>query len=330
MSDYLQDQQTTSRFPRVPLRSQRCEASVGSIGAILHDLTFAMPNGRKFSPMAEADWSGKIDLEMVPDISPHLTELGGEWPCVPFGTSANDPQHHGFCSNARWDLDATDGSTASFSITYPEGHDIASVRREIRLSDDVPAVTFVLEITPARDCLLPLGLHPIFRIPDSGPGGMDWTGGYDATTIPAGVASPDINLSPGVAVKKNQSIALLTGQDMAFPAELTEQRKALIQIWECEGQFDLRYGAEGASVRLNWNAGDFPHCLLWLANPGRHIPGLGRFTGLGVEPVSSLFDRGVIPFDPILVGRRAGVQLKAGRVWKTQYGISAYPHAAQA
>ena len=149
-------------------------------------LTFDMPNGRKFSPMAEADWSGKIDPEAVPDVSPHLAELGGEWPCVPFGTSPSDPQHHGFCSNARWDLDETDGSAARFSIAYPEGHDIASVRRDIKLSDEHLSVTLELEITPARDCLLPLGLHPIFRIPDSGQDGMTWIGGYDATTRPGG------------------------------------------------------------------------------------------------------------------------------------------------
>ncbi|MDO6729258.1 hypothetical protein Q4577_04455 [Marinovum sp. 2_MG-2023] len=310
---------------RIPVQSRFCTAQISPLGAILHDLWFNLPGGRAFSPLAEADWAGKVAPGSVPDLSPHLVELGGEWPCVPFGTSSADPQHHGFCSNADWTLEETDGRTARLAITYPDGHDIASVRREIRLCDDRPAVEFLLDITPARDCLLPIGLHPIFRVPDSAAGGsLVWRGGEQATTIPAELAPPGMALLPGTTVTKGGGIPTRDGANVTFPAEFTQQREALVQIWDCDGQFELRYGAEGAGVRLTWSTEDFPHCLLWLANPGAPIPGLGQFTGLGVEPVSSLFDRGVMPFDPVLEGRKAGVELRAGHIWRTRYEISAF------
>ena len=117
-----------------PLKTAHCSAAVSPLGAILHDLTFTLPDGRKFAPLAEAEWSGRARPEDSPDLSPHLAELGGEWPCVPFGTSPADPQHHGFCSNAVWRLDAADGGSARLSIDYPAGHDIAQVARSVRLS----------------------------------------------------------------------------------------------------------------------------------------------------------------------------------------------------
>lgn len=322
MSDGLS---TTQPAPRLALRSRHVSAQVGRLGAILHDLRFTLPGGRLFCPLAEAAWSGKVAPESLPDLSPHLAVLGGEWPCVPFGTSPADPQHHGYGSNTDWTLDETDGRSAWFSLAYPEGHDIAALRRGISLSDDAPKVTFELEVTPARDGLMPIGLHPIFRVPGRAEGALDWAGGAEATTIPAEFAPPGMALAPSVTVARGGRFPTESGPGVAFPAEFTAQREALVQIWDCDCWFELRYAEEGCGARLSWSAEDFPHCLLWLANPGSEIPGLGRFTGLGVEPVSSLFDRGVTPFDPALEGRRAGVALQAGRVWRTRYEIAGFP-----
>lgn len=317
---------STPRDGWTPLKTAHCSAAVSPLGAILHDLTFTLPDGRKFAPLAEAEWSGRARPEDSPDLSPHLAELGGEWPCVPFGTSPADPQHHGFCSNAAWRLDAADGGSARLSIDYPAGHDIAQVARSIRLSPDSPSVTFGLEITAARDCCLPLGLHPIFRLPEGGAGVMlDWTGGQQATTLPKALAPLTLTPVPGAQITKGGPVACLDGTEFRFPAEFPRQREALVQIWDCEGEVALRYAEEAAGVRLTWAPEDLPHCLLWLANPGGENPGLGQFTGLGVEPVSSLFDRGIAPFDDSVADRAAGVALRAGEIWRTQYEISAFP-----
>ncbi|WP_323765154.1 hypothetical protein [Marinovum sp.] len=308
-----------------PLETAQCSAAIGPLGAILHDLTFHLPGGRSFAPMAEAAWSGTVRPEDLPGLSPHLAELGGEWPCVPFGTSAPDPQHHGYGSNARWQLDHSDGASARMSIDYPAGHDVARLEREVRLSSDAPRAEFTLTVTPARDCLLPIGLHPIFRLPDGGAGvTLDWTGGAEASTVPAALAPAGMGLQPATLVQKGGSLPTRDGGALRFPEAFPRHREALVQIWDCDGEAELRYPDEGAGVRLTWSADDLPHCLLWLANPGTEIPGFGQFTGMGVEPVSSLFDGGVTPFDPSLQGRRAGVQLRAGTPWTTRYEISAF------
>lgn len=308
----------------LPLETPTCKARISPLGAILHDLEFTRPDGTPFRPMAEADWSGKRRPEDTPEVSPHLAELGGEWPCVPFGTSAPDPQHHGFCSNARWQIDHSDDASARLSIAYPEGHAVASVRREVRLDPEAPRVDFQLEITAARDCTLPIGLHPIFRLPDGGAGvTLDWAGGFEASTIPATLAPPGMTLLPATQLTKGGTIATSDGQQVTFPDDFPQQREALVQIWDCDGRFDLHYAAEAMGVRLTWQADDLPNCLLWLANPA-HFPGFGPFTGLGVEPISSLFDRGVTPFDDSLASRRAGVALRAGQPWRTSYAISAH------
>ena len=143
--------------------------------------------------------------------------------------------------------------------------------------------------------------------------------------LPKALAPPTLTPVPGAQVTKGGPVACLDGTEFRFPAEFPRQREALVQIWDCEGEVALRYAGEAAGVRLTWAAEDLPHCLLWLANPGGEIPGLGQFTGLGVEPVSSLFDRGIAPFDDSVADRAAGVALRAGEIWRTQYEISAFP-----
>ncbi|WP_062221384.1 hypothetical protein [Aureimonas sp. D3] len=307
------------------LKWDRGRAVVTPAGAMLHHLTFDLGSGRSATPFAEAAWHDEPEIQGDETLAQHLRLLGGEWACVPFGTTGFDPGHHGYGSNAEWELVEDGEGTLHLACAFPSGHPVERLERRIRGVPGKAAVEFSLRVVTRIDCALPIGLHPIFKLPET-------TGTLHLEPAPfeRGQVFPEpfqpgvSRLRTGALFSRLDAVDTLDGEPVslaALPAPgLFEE---LVQLWKLEGSIALRDETAGTRVRFEWDKGAFPHCLLWISQAGRTAkPWNGRFRGLGIEPVASAFDR-----TDLLDGSfsREGVSqtFRAGEPWDTRYRISA-------
>lgn len=302
------------------LTSSTCTARVIAAGAMLQDVVFAVGKGAGFRPFAPASWSEPARQGQVPDQPLHLTHLGGEWPCVPFGSSDADPEHHGFGSNHLWRCDHATSNAITLSIDYPDDHKVRRLIRCISVSENDPAITCSLTVEVREACGLPIGLHPIFRLPADGRVVLDVDGATNWAAIPDPYRPEGARISGGGAA----GLIDAGGTAVTFVRDFTSYRAELVQAFDLPGRVGLIYPDDGVRVSLMWDAQKLPHCLFWLANP-HDFPGLGPFRGLGVEPVASWFDRGCTP--KAEAGGTAngtfGVELTPDAVWTLDYKITA-------
>ncbi|HVL19853.1 MAG TPA: hypothetical protein VM422_02520, partial [Amaricoccus sp.] len=225
----------------------------------------------------------------------------------------------------RW-LDSLEDELA-LAIDYPPAHPIAGLRRWLRPVDGEPAIDFGLAIEPRRDCRLPIGLHPVFRLPATpGAARLD-VSAIAAHTFP-GQVDPSAIFAPGRISPDWHAVPLLDGATLD-PASLPLAQRAedLLQLSQAGGHAELRNLAEGYRVRLDWNAGHFPDLLLWFSNRGRqHPPWNGRHLAIGVEPVCSAFDLGTeISASPNPIdagGRPTAHAFKAGEILESRYRVA--------
>ena len=230
-------------------------------------------------PLYEAPWLGQWSGD------PLLTHLRGDFVCVPFGMPG-----HGYAANHEWKLVASTASSAVLAIDYPTAHEVQRVPRTVTCVDG--ALEFEDRITMRRQAALPLGLHPIFRLPDE-PGAA-------SLELPpaAAIFTPDQAPEP--------TARLLPGQRFTDPtaapavdssADLTRlpwegRSEDLVQLADVqEGRVVLT--VDGHRTVLEWDTTLLRHCLLWISNRGRdYQPWNGRNRCLGIEPITSAFDLG--------------------------------------
>ena len=318
--------------------------SVESLGGMLGPTLFVLPDGRQVAPFQIAPWANQPGTEALPGI---LRRLRGEWPCVPFGadsdrpaqggwpssrsTGALDPFPHGYGSSNDWRFDAPSPSRISLSIAYPEGHPIGSLERHIAPDPAHAALDFELVVNVRSDCVLPIGLHPCFRLPTI-PGAMriEVDDGVSAATFPGDVDASSI-FAPGRFSDGWNAVALRDGSTLDVShAPLAHRTEDLLQLLAVPGRGSLWNAAEGYRVRLSWNPEHFPSVLLWFSNRGRRFaPWNGRHLALGFEPVCSAFDLGAqisAADNPIAArGVATARQFRAGERFVTRYRIEVEP-----
>jgi hypothetical protein len=280
--------------------------AVQTLGAMIGPITFILPDGRLVSPLHVAGWGNDPNRFELPGV---LQRLRGEWPCVPFGGDADRQlskgwsvngaglagQPHGYGSNTDWRWIDGDGEYLTLAIDYPSEHPIGRLTRRIIPDPHSPAVDFELTILPRRDCELPIGLHPVFRVPPE-PGALRLLpGSY------RGVRTYPGDLEPGrVLFAENVRFANLReaprrdgGVIDASVLPFVEDIEDLLQLLAVDGAIALHYPDESYIARLTWRSEHFPSLLLWYSNRGRqYYPWLGRHLALGVEPICSAFDLG--------------------------------------
>ncbi len=314
--------------------------SVETLGGMLGPTLFVLPDGRQIAPFHIAPWFDGDEASDQPGI---LQRLRGEWPCVPFGAASHrtnrdgwpasdpefepDPFPHGYGSNHDWRwLDSAENEIA-LAIDYPADHPISGLRRTVRPVAGNTAIDFVLAIKARRDCVLPIGLHPVFRLPAQvGAMRLD-IAAKAACTLP-GKVDPSSIFAPDQMAQDWHAIALTDGTTLD-PGAVPLQRhtEELLQLLEVGGRAELYSLAENYRVRLDWNAEHFPHLLLWFSNFGRRQkPWNGRHLALGVEPVCSAFDLGSqISSQPNPIAARHGRTahaFRAGEVFETRYRVT--------
>lgn len=298
------------------IRSAHAEAEIFPVGGALHHLAFHLPGGRTVRPLAEAHWHhGGIN-----DVPRHIRYLGGEWPCVPFGTTENDPAHHGYGTDHDWQLIEQGEDTAFLAIDYPDGHNVRRLERRITLSADTAAVDLSLTIHVNTACRLPIGLHPIFHLPRN-PGELRiLPGSFDHARTAAKEFSPKNSvLAAGTPMTQDGSLTRKDGGQTNLFENISELGEELVQLFDVTGSMRLEYPKAGFATILSWDTKDLPNCLFWIANPGLadRTPA-PHFGGLGVEPVASYFDR-----NDLEAGN--GVDLTPDTPWSTHYRIECVP-----
>jgi hypothetical protein len=314
--------------------------SVESLGGMLGPTLFVLADGRQIAPFQIAPWAGERGTERLPGI---LQRLRGEWPCVPFGSDGDrpaspgwpasnaastvDPDPHGFGSNHSWTVETPGASALTLSIAYPEAHPVALLERRITPDSAAPALDFELAITARRDCDLPIGLHPVFRLPQA-TGGLriEVEGQIGAMTYP-GDADVSSIFAPGRYLDNWQAVPLRDGTVLdPSRVPLPHRTEDLLQLLKAPGRVSLWNAVEGYRAILTWNAEHFPSLMFWFSNYGRQAPPWsGRHLALGVEPICAALDLGQqISAQPNPVSARGVATTRhfsAGERFVTRYRI---------
>lgn len=300
------------------LRSARASAGVRSLSGALVALEFDLGH-QTVLPLAAAPWGRPPERAGEDPPAPHLTVLGGEWPCVPFGQSAADPVKHGFGTDHPWRLIAADATSARLAIDYPEAHPVARLDRSIRLSDDAPRVDLSLTIHARRATTLPVGLHPVLALPAAtgalrlcpAPHGR-------VRSAPAALAPATSRLMPDQEIGADGLALCQDGGRLCLWDQPGPPSEELILIRDCKGRLRAENRDEGYALELVWDAAALPHLLLWIANPGlAQDPRLPGFRGLGAEPVAAYFDS--------TPEGGEGVAITPGQPLTIRYAIECHP-----
>ena len=262
---------------------------------------------REVQPFAIAPWSDDVEPEheKLPSL---LRRLRGEWPCVPFGVAEPrfdlppdwmpdvsssggyiDPRIHGFSSNSQWKPIRVDKNRIQLVVDYPEDHPIKRLVRTITASEESPALEVSLMVQSREASELPIGIHPVLRLPDSPrTAKLQFGGAPRAWTYPTTFEPGISKLQPGIRdVPLTQLPEDVTWLPLPYATE------ELVLVVGHQGLAMLTNVDEGYSVSLSWDPDLFPSCVLWLSNRGRdYHPWNRRFLGLGIEPIRSAFELG--------------------------------------
>ena len=314
-------------------------ASVQSLGAMLAPVDFALPDGRSISPLHTAPWAFEALCENTPAI---LQALRGEWPCVPFGAAdvstlssrwrlldaQAEPEPHGYAANSHWQLQRINNEAVKTTIQYPEHHAIQSLERLIQATPGKAELALELTVNSRLDTRIPIGLHPVFKLPEQPetlqliPDHVDQVWTYPGDTGGPTLFMPDaqcntLSAVPGVKGSNINATCL----------PFKGSSEDLLLLTGTNGRFDLLHRSERYRVVLRWDAEHFPSVLLWISNKGRQDkPWSGRHLALGVEPVCAAFDLGtdISAGDNPLAqqGIKTALALRACHPWTTRYSIA--------
>ena len=320
--------------------------TVQRLGAMLAPVTFVLADGRQVSPFHIAPWADEPDSEALPGI---LRKLRGEWPCVPFGYSVpadgwpeewsrvmGEPEPgeeaHGHSSNHDWTWIEGDVRSLSLALDYPTSSPVARVERTVTPDPAAPAVDIEFTIIVRRACQLPIGLHPVFRLPAQAGAAELELGAFDhGRTYPSDI-EPGAPLFARDATFANLSAvpARAGGTVDASRLPLAADTEELLQVQGLDGTVALANHEEGYRVRLSWQKEHFPSLLLWYSNRGRKAsPWNGRHVSIGIEPICSPFGLGpatALADNPVArSGTRTALEFKPDQPFTTRYRIEAAP-----
>ncbi len=324
--DQLVPADESARSPqrsRWALSWDRGQAEIFAVGGALHNLTLVLDDGSSVTPFAEAPWIDDPKIAFNTDIPAHLRQLGGEWACAPFGKTAADPHHHGYATDNAWHVTSETAGEIAVAIDCPAPHPIKRLERRIAGVPGEAAVEITLTVEARADCLLPVGLHPIFRMPEQGRLLLDPGAFSQGYTFPETFEPGASRLKPGDTFASFERVPLENGGFADLSSQPSGLAEEIIQIDGVSGWMKLLYPDDGYRIQLDWNRDDFPSALIWLSDRGRSAPPWSNsFRGVGIEPVNAWFDdTRFAPQAPD--GLSLGRAFTAGERWTTRYRISA-------
>ncbi|MEM7445328.1 MAG: hypothetical protein AAF414_18555 [Pseudomonadota bacterium] len=319
-------------------------------GAMCAPVSFKLGDGNTVQPFALVPWQDEKSEEFD-RLVPLLKWLRGEWVCVPFGMPATRDDlpadwapddlaasgigswFHGPGANLGWREVGRNAGGVTLEIVYPDDHPIERLVRTITGSPHGPRLDFELSVHPRADCKLPVGVHPVFRLPEE-PGAaiLSVAGDITVNTYPVDAEVGVSKLPHNATFRFLETARWADGVSVDLSRHpLSAQTEEIVLVTGVSGHAALENHHEGYRVDLRWDPSAFESCNLWISNRGRgSYPWNNRFCGLGIEPVSAPFDLGVEVANsgstPLHgAGHRCGVDFTAGTVWRTRYSIDVAP-----
>lgn len=276
------------------------EATVSPRGAMT-TARFTLADGRVVEPLHVAPWPGADD--------PLLDRLRGDFPCVPFGMGpasldefpdgwrdlppSRGGAPHGYAASAVWDVLESSASMVQLGVEYPEGDPVATVRRIVECHDG--AVEFTDIIVTRVDVDLPIGVHPMLRLPAQAGGARLLLPDAAALATPPMPVDASSILATDARFHDLAAAPGLDGSTVDLTAlPLADATEELVLVCQPTApSITLQNRVDGYDVTVEWDTELLAHCLLWFSNRGRAFePWNGRHLCLGVEPVTSAFDLG--------------------------------------
>lgn len=285
--------------PSFTLRNKEVELAVTRTGGHLAPLAYLLP-GLRASPLALAPW---LPQEVDPALPRLLTELRGDFFCLPFGGQEKGPPH-GETANAEWSL--LEQSTGHLALRLEARDTGACVTKRLRLVDGHHAL-YTEHLVEGLNGDWNYGTHAIL----------------DLSGLPEGAARISTSemhfgsVYPGEFSPATEGATgcLLPGgrfTDLAKVPRKDGKQADVSRYPARQGNDDLVMMANAASSPaqpFGWSAvslpgytwiqlkrvSDFPCTMLWLSHGGRTAhPWESRHLGrLGLEEVCSHFSDGV-------------------------------------
>lgn len=287
-----------------PLRWSHGHGEVQALGGMLGPVHFNIGPGHLVQPFAVFPWADEEAPSKEQALTGLLARGRGDWPCVPFGISpgpvamAWDHPIHGESAHASWTRvdDAHDEGHIKLRFDHEHTSPINYLERDITCVQGQPEIRCRLTIHARRDGQLPLGLHPVLKMPAAPgalhliPGPFQFARSYPTQVeLGADLLQSDLQFQDltTVPTRQGHNINLLD-----FP--LSEKTESLVQLCGVDGYMTAINFEENYAFELHWDAQTLPSCVLWISNGGRQSwPWSGRHFALGIEPVCAYFDLGV-------------------------------------
>lgn len=319
----------------ITIESDRVHAVVQLQGAMTTAI-FDAGTDHEFSPSYVAPWERFTDV-------PLLDKLRGDFLCVPFGAApaaADDlplpwragyagPQEwvHGFSSNGRWSVIERSDASVLLSLDYAQTDPVARVERRVTCTDD--GVEFEDAIVMRSDARLPIGLHPILRLPGTVGGARlempecdeFWTLPLDSGTsvLQVGARFSDLTSAPRA---DGSSI------DLSRLPPTDEVDEIILVAGPKTPRISLINESEDYRATIEWDSAFLKNALLWISNRGRKgAPWGGENLCLGIEPITSAFDFGTgvsaSPNPLTAAGYDTAIDLKAGEYCTIRHRMTA-------
>lgn len=329
----------------------RGDFSISPVGAMCAPAHFRLDDGRVIQPFSIAPWSDNCEADPRYDaLPPLLRRLRGDWACIPFGMpdtrsdlpagwlpsgarTAGDGFVHGPSSNLPFTVEHAEAGRIALTLDYPKDCPIARVRRIIAGVPGATRLEFDLEVEPRHDVTLPIGIHPVFRLPTE-PQAATLEIAGDAARVHA----MPVDAEPGISRLAHDTVARLNRVSDASGGHLDLTRYPLpvateevVLVAPVEGHAALINHAERYRVDLHWDRAAFPSLNLWISNRGRTAyPWSGRHLALGIEPIAAPWDLGIDVArngsSPLAAkGVQTHVAFHADQTWSTSYSIEVSP-----
>jgi hypothetical protein len=291
------------------IASEHVRAVILIDGGILWSPEFRLGSGRWVKPLAEAPWSGDPAMGEDEHLPPTMRVLGGAFLGLPFGGrgleveahgwAARPPKfpHHGVAAASRWHVDVAHTERMLLRLDVAEPHPVAWIEQDIRCGDDRSEIRIEVRVETREDVRLPLGYHPILRMPDR-PGDLriEATFGtgfaFPAVLNPLGQAMPGAVFSTLSDVEGKAGPLDFSTLPHGAPAE------DLLMMTKLRSPIQAHFLDEAYRLRLDWDRSALPNCVLWT-----HDRALGerpwghRFRGVGIEPGAMAFDLAPTEYD---------------------------------
>jgi hypothetical protein len=255
--------------------------------------------GRMVDPFYTAPWWNE---QLPPGTSEVIRVLRGDFFCLPFG---NEALPHGKTANDPWRFEgeSTEGRARELILSMDLGPGGGRVRKMVRVVEGEPVIYQEHTISGLPGAM-PLGHHPILKLPDRpGAGILDMSPPIAGFTTPERIEEPAnggySSLAPGREITDRSRVPTERGAPVDLTRYPTPRGFEDLVCFVSDRRRTFAFSSVSVPDEgwLYFQLKDpklLAETVLWMSNGGRHYPPWsGRVVSvLGLEEVTSFFAYG--------------------------------------